>query len=324
MGVVDISVVVPLFNEEESAAPVHRAISEVMSALDRSYEIIFVDDGSKDRTFEITKRLAREDPHLRVIRFRRNCGQTPAMVAGIDHARGDIVITMDGDLQNDATDIPLFIEKIEGGFDIVVGWRYNRQDKLITRVLPSIVANWMISQVTGVPIKDNGCSLKAYRGELIKSIPLYSEMHRFIPAMMSLAGVKIAEIKVKHHARKFGMSKYGLSRIYRVLLDLLFIRLVILWCERPILSFSLLAGVPVLIGLFCFLYAGAEAFIVEAPTSFIMFGLAVLYGSLAIFLVALGLLGQLIYESGTIKIETFALLTARVSATTGVSEVNET
>ena len=323
MKTIDLSVVVPLFNEEESVVPLHRAISDAMSSLDRSYEILFVDDGSRDRTFEIAKGLAQDDPNLKVLRFRSNSGQTPAMVAGIERARGDIVVTMDGDLQNDPTDIPHFIDKIEEGFDIVVGWRHNRQDKLVTRVLPSVVANWIISKVTGVPIKDNGCSLKAYRGSLIKSIPLYSEMHRFIPAMMSLAGVKIAEIKVKHHARKFGMSKYGLSRIYRVLLDLLFIRMVILWCERPIQSFSILASIPAIFGLYCFIYASIEAVSVETPASVIMFGLAILYAALAIFLVALGLLGQLIYESGTVRIEAFAMLTARASVATKGSKATK-
>jgi len=324
MDKIDLSVVVPLFNEEESVGHLHRAISEVMSGQERPYEIILVDDGSKDRTFEIAKGLAQEDPHLRVVRFRRNSGQTPAMVAGIEQARGEIIVTMDGDLQNDPTDIPRFIDKIEEGFDIVVGWRYNRQDKLVTRVLPSVIANWMISKVTGVPIKDNGCSLKAYRGSLIKSIPLYSEMHRFIPAMMSLAGVKISEIKVKHHARKFGMSKYGLSRIYRVLLDLLFIRMVVLWCERPIQSFTLLAGIPTIVGLGCLAYALVEALMIDGSASFIMFGLAVLYTALAIFLVALGLLGQLIYESGNVKTESFALLTAQSSVSSDASKVVQT
>ncbi len=323
MGTIELSVVVPLYNEEESVAPLYKGLHDVMSTLERSYEIIFVDDGSKDRTFEIAKALAQEDPNARVLRFRSNCGQTPAMVAGIEHARGEIVVTMDGDLQNDPTDIPNFIEKIEEGFDIVVGWRHNRQDKLVTRVLPSIVANWMISKVTGIPIKDNGCSLKAYRALVIKRIPLYSEMHRFIPAMMSLSGVKIAEIKVKHHARKFGMSKYGLSRVYRVLLDLLFIRLVILWGERPVQSFCVLASLPAAVGLYCFVYATVDALSIEASNTVIMFGLAMLYSALAIFLVALGLLGQLIYESGSIRTKDFAMLTARASVASDLPEVTK-
>jgi glycosyltransferase involved in cell wall biosynthesis len=320
MGKIDLSIVVPLFNEEQSIEPLYRAISDAVSKIGRAYEIIFVDDGSADRTFQIAGQLAAADDNLKVIRFRHNCGQTPAMVAGIDHAKGEIIVTMDGDLQNDPSDIPNFIEKIEEGFDIVVGWRHNRQDKFVTRVLPSKIANWMISKVTGIPIRDNGCSLKAYRGSVIKNIPLYSEMHRFIPAMMSLAGVKVAEIKVKHHARQFGVSKYGLGRVYRVLLDLLFIRLVILWCERPIKSFCILASIPTIIALYCLTYATVDAFVVNTSSTVIVFGLAVLYAALALFLVALGLLGQLIYESGTIRTESFAMLTAHISVTDDTPE----
>ena len=200
----DLSVIVPLFNEEESLEPLYHAIKSVLTTLAFEHELIFVDDGSRDNTFTIASRLAQADHRLRVIKFRRNYGQTPAMAAGIEHARGEVLITMDGDLQNDPRDIPVFLEKLKEGYDIVVGWRYNRQDKLITRKIPSRIANWLIGKITGVPIKDNGCSLKAYRASLIKNIPLYSEMHRFIPAMTSLAGTRIAEVKVNHHARRYG------------------------------------------------------------------------------------------------------------------------
>ena len=178
---------------------------------------------------------------MRVVNFRRNYGQTPAMAAGIEQAHGKILVTMDGDLQNDPRDIEHFLAKIDEGYDIVVGWRHNRQDKLISRKIPSKIANWLIGKVTGVPIKDNGCSLKAYRASLIKEIPLYSEMHRFIPAMASIAGPRIAEIKVRHHARQFGQSKYGLSRVYKVLLDLMVIKTVASFTSRPLLWFALLA-----------------------------------------------------------------------------------
>ena len=217
---VAISVAVPLFNEEESAPLLYDQLKAVLEELNLGYEIIFIDDGSSDKTFQVIRRIAEEDPSLRVIKFRRNFGQTPAMAAGIHHARGEIIITMDGDLQNDPSDIPHFIEEIQAGYDIVVGWRHNRKDKLITRKIPSRIANWLIGRVTGVPIKDNGCSLKAYRANVIKNVSLYSEMHRFIPAMASVTGARIKEIKVRHHARQFGESKYGLSRIYKVLIDL--------------------------------------------------------------------------------------------------------
>ncbi|NNE35230.1 MAG: glycosyltransferase family 2 protein, partial [Rhodothermales bacterium] len=217
----DVSVVVPLFNEEESIELLYRSITDAVADVLPDYEIIFVDDGSSDDTFELAEQLAGQNPRLKVLKFRRNYGQTPAMAAGIDHARGEIIVTMDGDLQNDPRDIPELVGKIKEGFDIVVGWRFNRQDKLITRKIPSKIANWLIGKVTGVPIKDNGCSLKAYRADTIKHVPLYNEMHRFIPAMASIAGPRIAEIKVRHHSRQFGDSKYGLSRVYKVLLDLM-------------------------------------------------------------------------------------------------------
>ena len=313
MGLVRLSVVVPLYNEEDNVALLHRSVSDALSSVGDSYEIIFVDDGSSDRTFDIARDLAREDKHLKLIRFRCNCGQTPAMVAGIDHARGSIIFTMDGDLQNDPTDIPAFIEKIEEGYDIVVGWRHNRQDKLLTRVLPSKAANWLIGKVTGVPIKDNGCSLKAYRADLIKNIPLYSEMHRFIPATMSLAGTRVAEIKVKHHPRRFGVSKYGLSRIYRVLIDLLIIRAVILWSARPILSFALAAAFTGVMSMLLLVYAAVDAAASGLDPSVMLIGLALMFGALSMFLMALGLLSQLIYETGNGRSETFAMLTARAS-----------
>ncbi len=203
--------------------------------------MVFVDDGSKDNTLQLATELAQADPRVRVVKFRRNFGQTPAMAAGIEHARGEILITMDGDLQNDPADIQQLLLKMDEGNDIVVGWRFNRQDKMISRKIPSMIANRLIGKVTGVPIKDNGCSLKAYRASVIKHIPLYSEMHRFIPAMASIAGPRIAEIKVRHHARQFGASKYGISRVYKVLLDLMVIKTVASFTARPLLWFGFLS-----------------------------------------------------------------------------------
>ena len=228
----ELSVVVPLFNEEESLRPLHAAITQSVAQLGLAYEIVFVDDGSRDATAAVALEIAKADPHVCLVRLRRNYGQTPAMAAGIEQARGDVIVTMDGDLQNDPADIANLLARIDEGYDIAVGWRYDRQDKLISRKIPSRIANRLIAKATGVPIKDNGCSLKAYRAGLIKKIPLYSEMHRFIPAMASIAGPKIAEIKVRHHARQFGQSKYGLSRIYKVLLDLLVIKTVASFTAR--------------------------------------------------------------------------------------------
>src|SRR5918996_1986942 len=249
----NLSIIVPLYNEEESIIPLYTAIQGTVESLGLEYEILFVDDGSRDKTFATASRLAEQDPHLRVIKLRRNYGQTPAMVAGIEHARGEILVTMDGDLQNDPCDIPEFIRKIHEGYDIVVGWRHKRQDKLITRKIPSRIANWLIGKVTGVPIKDNGCSLKAYRASLIKRIPLYSEMHRFIPAMASLAAPRIAQIKVRHHPRRFGQSKYGFSRIYKVFVDLITIRSILSFSRRPVTWLGMVAGLGGLASLICLL-----------------------------------------------------------------------
>ncbi len=303
-----LSIIVPLYNEEESIIPLYTAIQGTVESLGLEYEILFVDDGSRDKTFATASRLAEQDPQLRVIKLRRNYGQTPAMVAGIEHANGEILITMDGDLQNDPGDIPEFIRKIHEGYDIVVGWRHKRQDKLITRKIPSRLANWLIGKITGVPIKDNGCSLKAYRASIIKNIPLYSEMHRFIPAMASLAGTRIAQIKVNHHPRRFGRSKYGLSRIYKVLIDLLTIKTIVSFLSKPLAAFALMAGLAAVIGLSTFTVAMVEWMIHPDDMSIVFFGLGLLYGSLAIVLLLWGVVAELIYRTGNLKLESFAKL----------------
>jgi glycosyltransferase involved in cell wall biosynthesis len=309
----DLSIIVPLYNEEDSVGPMYDAIKAAIDGAGHHYEIIFVDDGSRDRTFERAREKAQQDPWLRVIRFRKNYGQTPAMAAGIDHARGRILVTMDGDLQNDPTDIPHFLAKINEGYDIVVGWRHQRQDKLITRKIPSRVANWIIGKVTRVPIRDNGCSLKAYRARVIQNIPLYNEMHRFIPAMTSLAGTKVAEIKVKHHARQFGTSKYGLSRIYKVMLDLLTIRtLLSIIRVGPIRVFGMIAlifalFVPLLTAITLLRWLWATG-----PVYKIFPGLILLFTCSAIFLLCLGVLCELIYRFGTIKPSDVSLLTSNI------------
>ena len=225
------------------------------------------------------------------------------MAAGIDHARGKVLVTMDGDLQNDPSDIAVLLEKIEEGYDIVVGWRHKRQDKLITRKIPSYIANWIIGKITGVPRINNGCSLKAYKASVIKKIPLYSEMHRFIPAMTSLAGTRIAEVKVKHHARQFGVSKYGLSRIYRVLIDLITIKTILSFFSRPLMAFGLFAVIASIIGLSASM-AGLLLISGESGTVFLSVGF--LYIALAMILLLWGLLGELVYRTGDLKLEHFA------------------
>ncbi len=303
----DVSVVVPFYNEEESIVRMHEALDNALSPLPQSVELIFVNDGSTDSTLEVAIELTRKDPRLRVVNFRRNYGQTPAMAAGIDNARGDVIITMDGDLQNDPRDIPAFLAKIDAGYDIVVGWRHKRQDKLVSRKIPSIVANRLIGWVTGVPIKDNGCSLKAYRASVIQNVPLYNEMHRFIPAMASIAGPRIAEIKVRHHARAFGTSKYGLSRIFKVLVDLLTIKTISSFFSRPALWFSLL-GLPFALAGFAMLTAAMLSMAMGNGASMAFSGTGLLFLTCAGFLFFNGLLGELVYKTGDTRMDDFARL----------------
>lgn len=304
-----VSVVVPLYNEEESVALLYEQIARALVALGIPYEIIFVDDGSSDATFAVAERLAANDPCLKVIKFRANAGQTPAMAAGIDHARGETIVTMDGDLQNDPDDIRFLLQELDRGYDLAVGWRFERQDKFLSRKLPSVIANRLIARVTGVRIKDNGCSLKAFRARLIQGVPLYSEMHRFIPAMTSVAGPKIAEIKVKHHARRFGQSKYGLSRIYRVLLDLLIVKSVASFTDRPLLWFSLLALPAAAVGALGLVVGLGVQYARFGQISLPIAGSGLLFLALALFLYFGGALAELVFKTGDIRPRQFAALT---------------
>jgi glycosyltransferase involved in cell wall biosynthesis len=249
-------------------------------------------------TVKIAEDLAKQDKQLRVVVFRRNYGQTPAMAAGIDIARGEILVTMDGDLQNDPQDIPMMINKLREGYDLVVGWRHKRKDKLISRKIPSVIANKLIGYVTGVPIKDNGCSLKVYKAAVVKNSPFYNEMHRFIPALLSLSGAKVAEVKVRHNARQFGQSKYGLSRIYKVLIDLLTIKTILSLGQHPVRWLVKLSIIPFLASFVILL-----AFFDEITSSNIVISsLVVLFFSLGAFLVSLGIVTELIYFKGNFQI----------------------
>jgi glycosyltransferase involved in cell wall biosynthesis len=309
-----LSMIVPFYNEEDSIGPLYAAVVNALDPLGISYEMVFVDDGSKDRTLERAVELARADSRVRVIQFRRNYGQTPAMAAGIEHARGEVLVTMDGDLQNDPADIAEFLATIDEGYDIVVGWRHNRQDKLVSRKIPSRIANWIIGKTTGVPIKDNGCSLKAFRASLIKAIPLYSEMHRFIPAMASISGPRIAERKVRHHARRFGASKYGLSRVYKVLLDLMVIKTIASFTARPLLWFSMIATPLMILGL-ALLVLGLLPGIFSAGgrISLPIAGSGVIFLISSAMLIAGGALGEIVYKVGDMREYQFSRLTGRVS-----------
>ena len=222
-----LSIVVPVYNEEENVRLLFEKIQAVCETIGVAYEVLFVDDGSRDETFAALSELSKQEPQLAVIRFQKNAGQTAAMAAGFEFAQGQRIVSMDGDLQNDPNDIPKLLEKLDEGYDLVCGWRKERQDKFLTRRVPSMVANWIIGKVTRVPIHDNGCSLKAYRASVIKQVPLYGEMHRFIPAMSTVAGARIAEIVVTHHPRRFGKSKYGLGRVWRVMLDIMAFKFII-------------------------------------------------------------------------------------------------
>jgi glycosyltransferase involved in cell wall biosynthesis len=234
-----LSIVIPFYNEIKNIPPLLEEISRSLEATGWEYEIVAVDDGSRDGSFELLQKELARFRNFRLIRFRKNFGQTAAMAAGFDHAAGEIVITMDGDLQNDPADIPRLAEKISEGYDIVSGWREKRQDPFLTRRLPSHLANRIISWVTGVRLHDYGCTLKAFKQEVAKHIRLYGEMHRFIPAIASWIGVTIAEIPVNHRPRKFGRSKYGLSRTIRVILDLITVKFLLTYSTRPIHVFGL-------------------------------------------------------------------------------------
>ncbi|ADO45354.1 glycosyl transferase family 2 [Hydrogenobacter thermophilus TK-6] len=230
-----ISVVIPAYNEKDSIPILYEKLTKV---LEGDYEIIFVDDGSDDGTFEVLQKIAGKDSRVKVIRFRRNYGQTAAMYAGFQHAKGEIIITMDADLQNDPEDIPALIRKLEEGYDLVSGWRKDRKDPFFSRRLPSMIANWIISKVTGVELHDYGCTLKAYRADILKELELYGDMHRFLPALTKRHGAKITEVVVRHHPRLYGKSKYGLGRTIRVILDILLVKFLNEYINKPMYVFG--------------------------------------------------------------------------------------
>ncbi|MFL5627258.1 MAG: glycosyltransferase family 2 protein [Ktedonobacteraceae bacterium] len=250
-----LSIIIPVYNEEESVPLLHEHISRVMKEQDFSYEVIYVDDGSSDGTFSQLQSLAMQDQRVQIVRLRRNFGQTAALAAGVDHSTGEILVFMDGDLQNDPIDIPRLLAKLDEGYDVVSGWRKQRQDGQINRKLPSRVANQLISWVTGVHLHDYGCTLKCYRWEVFQHLRLYGEMHRFLPAYAALVGAKIAELEVTHHARRFGVSKYGISRTVRVLLDLITVKFLGSFGTKPMYAFGIPGLGAVVLGLIASLVA---------------------------------------------------------------------
>ena len=290
----DLSVVVPLFNEEPNLLDLHRELSDVLTAWGRPYEIILVDDGSTDDTFSVLTDIQSRDETVRVIRLRRNFGQTAAFAAGFAYARGRLIATSDGDLQNDPTDLPAMVDKIDEGHDIVCGWRKDRKDPWLTRRLVSNIANWLISKTTGVHLHDYGCSLKVFRSEVIQSLRLYGEMHRFIPALASEQGVRIHEIVVNHRPRRQGVSKYGLSRMPRVVLDLVTVKFLLSYSTRPLQMFGppgLVMGFlgTAIVGYLGFIRLFAGQAIGDRPV--LLLGILLLFAGMQ--LVTLGLLAEM-------------------------------
>jgi glycosyltransferase involved in cell wall biosynthesis len=242
----DLSIIIPIYNEAKNIQELYNEVKETISNLNKSYEIIFIDDGSWDESYPYLKKIQKKDSTVKVIKLRRNFGQTAAISAGFDHSKGDIIITMDGDLQNDPNDFHLLIEKIEMGYDIASGWRKKRKDKFLTRRIPSSIANWLISLITKVKLHDYGCTLKAFRNEVTKNIKLYGELHRFIPAIATLMGVSIVEVEVNHRPRKHGKSKYSILRFPKVVLDLLTVKFLLSYSTKPLQIFGffgLLSGI---------------------------------------------------------------------------------
>lgn len=273
ISVPELSLFLPVLDEEENLRPMHEKIKAALDALGKSAEVIFVDDGSTDRSLAILKEIADADPRVRVISLRRNYGQTAAMSAGIDAAKGDILIPMDADLQNDPADIKRLLDKLDEGYDVVSGWRKNRQDKLVSRKIPSQIANRVISWIGGVPLHDYGCSLKAYRRDVIQDVKLYGEMHRFIPIYASWAGARVTEIPVDHHARTMGKSKYGISRTVKVIFDLMTIKFMASYQTKPIYVFGTFGMIAFLLAVI----AGIWAIVLKFEgTSFILTPLPVI------------------------------------------------
>jgi glycosyltransferase involved in cell wall biosynthesis len=295
---IDLSIVIPLYNEAEGLTALYERLVVFMNSSPLRCEVVLVDDGSTDETFAILHRLQAQDARLRVIAFRRNFGQTAAFVAGFDYARGDVVVTMDGDLQNDPVDIPILLDKLNEGYDIVSGWRVDRQDKFITRRIPSVAANWLISKVTGVKLHDYGCSLKAYRREVVNGTKLYGELHRFIPALASWMGVKVAEVPVSHAPRQYGRSKYGLGRTIRVLLDLLTVKFLLDYATRPIQIFGLMGFVSFVVGMGIGTYLTALRLFWRVPLADRpILLLAILLVVIGVQLIIMGLLGELVVRT---------------------------
>jgi glycosyltransferase involved in cell wall biosynthesis len=294
----DISIVVPVYNEEDNVRLLHDALGAALAQLPQTYEVIVVDDGSDDETYDRLLAAAATDPHLTLVRLRRNFGQTAAMAAGFDHASGQIIIPMDGDLQNDPADIPRLLEKIEEGYDVVSGWRRQREDNAMLRRFPSRLANWLIGVVTGVRLHDYGCTLKAYRAEILQDTRLYGEMHRFLPALAHFAGARVTELPVQHHPRRYGKSKYGLKRTFKVLLDLLTVKFLSGYATKPSYIFGGSGVILCFAGVAAAAYTAYEKWVVGVyayrnPALLI----AIFLFTIGINLILMGLLAELVIRT---------------------------
>lgn len=293
-----LSVFLPVYNEEDNLRPLHEKLTAAMAALGRTYEVIYVDDGSTDRSYEVLQAIAAADARAKVVRFRRNYGQTAAMSAGIQAASGEILIPMDADMQNDPADIVRLLEKLDEGYDVVSGWRKDRQDKAVTRKLPSFFANKIISRISGVHLHDYGCSLKAYRRDVLKDVKLYGEMHRFIPIYASWVGARVAEIPVTHHPRIHGQSKYGLNRIFKVVLDLITVKFLSSYATKPIYVFGgagfLSMGLALVVGIWAvYLKLIGYADFIQTPLPL----LTVTLFMVGVQLIMMGLLAEVIMRT---------------------------
>jgi len=300
-----LSVIVPVYNEEPNIRPLYEEIVSATNSLDLELEILFVDDGSTDHSLEVLQDLHGRDPRVRVIQFRKNFGQSSAISAGFDLCRGDLVITMDGDLQNDPADIPQILNKLAEGYDIVNGWRKNRRDKFLTRIVPSFLGNKLISFITKVKLHDYGCTLRGFRREVVKNLTLYGEMHRYIPAIASRMGIRSTEIPVHHRARKYGKSKYGLGRTFRVVLDLITIKYLLSYAHRPLQIFGGIGLLMLLAGFFSGIYLTVIKYIYRQPIAGrpLLF-LTILMIFLGFQVITLGLIAEMltkIYHEGLKK-----------------------
>jgi glycosyltransferase involved in cell wall biosynthesis len=292
---VDVSVVLPVYNEVENLVPLHAELTDALTALGRSYELIYVDDGSSDGSFDTLRGIRDRDPRVRLVRFRRNFGQTAAVAAGLERTTGSVVVTLDSDRQNDPRDIARLIDRLEQGYDLVSGWRQDRKDDFVSRRIPSITANWLIRAITGVHVHDYGCMLKVYRGDVARELRLYGEMHRFIPAIAADLGARVDELVVNHRPRVAGSSKYGISRVVRVVLDLLTVKFLSVYSTRPIHVFGVWGVVLGGLGMGILAVLGFEKVFLGHPLAgrpiLLLAGLLVVTG---VQLVTMGLIGEML------------------------------